>query len=526
MAAAALARQRSLLLALERGWRARGAVPQLFETHISWVYLVGGDAYKFKKALRFDVLDYSTLAARRRYCEAELALNRRLAPDLYLDVAAVTGAPERPELGGAAAAEHAPEHALEYAVHMRAFPQQALWSERLRAGVLAPAEVDALAARLADFHAAAARAPAASRWGRPEALRALARQDLASVAALLDAPAALAACRDLMRALATAAPPAALFRRRRAQGRVRECHGDLHCANILTLAGRVEAFDAIEFNPALRWLDAVNDLSFAVMDLRRHGRDDLALRLLDAYLSASGDYAGIALLDYYQARHAVARCKVTLLGAPSAAPDALSYLALAARPMAPGAAVLIMHGCSGSGKSHCARLLAAACGAVVLRSDVERKRLHGVAAATSMRAAPGAGIYGQADTAATYGQLLRAAEDIVGAGFPVVVDAACLLRWQRDGFAALARAHGLRCCIVDLRTDPAVMRSRLAARAPGADASDAGLQTLEYQLATREPLTAEEAGRALEAAGTDGTDGVGDAAHLAALALALSRGRP
>ncbi|NVD71851.1 AAA family ATPase [Duganella sp. BJB1802] len=490
-----LEHQLALLRGLEARWEREGRRFQRFETHISWVYVLDDLAYKFKKALRFDVLDYSTLAARRHCCGEELRLNRRLAPGLYLGVSEVTGSAGQPELDGDGPA-------LEYAVRMRTFPQQALWSVRLHAGLLEAGEIDALALQLAQFHAGAERVAPDAPWGSAQAIAQLGRGDLATVGGLLTGRTERAQLARLARWHAAQMAAPQRFAQRRAAGCVRECHGDLHSGNILSWEGRVEVFDGVEFNDELRWIDVVSDLAFLVMDLRFHGRDDLAARLLQGYLAASDDYAGLALLAFYQSMRALVRCKVYLLAATATtASDAAAvaratarrYLALALQVQPRRGAMVLMHGCSGSGKSYCASRLAAALGAICIRSDVERKRLHGLAATERMGAPGGQGIYDDAASEATYARLLQLARAIAAAGLNVVVDAAHLLRRQRQPFQALARELGLPLVIVDLRAGDALMRERLRLRALGLpDASDAGADVLDYQYATRQPLTAGE----------------------------------
>jgi len=461
----ALQVQLTLLAQLAAQWRDQGCRLECYETHISWIYVVDQYAYKFKKALRFDVLDYSSLAARRHCCEEELRLNGRLAPALYLGVAAVTGGVAGPQMDGTGMP-------LEYAVRMRAFPQQALWSACLAAGVLDGDEVDALALRLAQFHASAAVAAPDTPWDSARALGRLGRGDLAACAALLNGRTTLSRLRRLARWHAAQMAALARYAQRRAEGRIRECHGDLHCNNILTLDGRVEVFDGIEFNAELRWIDVISDVAFIFMDLCYHGRADLAARLLQGYLAASDDYRGLSVFAYYRAMRALVRCKVHLLHAvaePAVAAAtrarAWRYLALACAGTRRRGAVVLMHGYSGCGKSYCASRLAAALGAICLRSDVERKRLHGLDASARMAASPGHGIYDAASTEATYQRLRLQARAVAAAGLTVIVDAANLRRGERRLFEQMADELGLQYVIVDVRAGMALLRTRLAARA-------------------------------------------------------------
>jgi aminoglycoside phosphotransferase family enzyme/predicted kinase len=483
------AAQRQLVAAL-----ARQLGGQLIETHISWVVLLPEIAYKFKKALRLAFLDYSTLRARRFFCEEELRLNRRLAPDLYLGVVRVCGTPELPVISKRGE-RGARGLALDYAVKMRAFAQSAIWDQRLREGLIAPWEIDQMADLLARFHRGAAPAPPETPWGNSALVLARTRADLAEIGALL----ADDQQRRLLAGLerwheAQAALLAPAFERRKAFGAVRECHGDLHCANLLTLNDSVAAFDCIEFDDSMRWIDVLHDLAFAWMDLECHGRPDLAARLLNRYLQTTGDYAGLPVLRYYRIQRALVRCKVALLR-PGGQQTAHAYLALAARAMHEGgAALIITHGLSGSGKSTLAAQLAEQLGALQIRADVERKRLYGIDPFTSAAASPATGIYDARASRASYRALARLARHAVCAGFTVIIDATFLSTQQRARFRRRACLWKVPFLILDVQAATATLEARIGARAQRLrDASDADLSVLRHQLATQEPLTNAEA---------------------------------
>lgn len=480
-----------------------------FETHASRVLVGGGSAYKFKKALRLPFLDFSTLAARRRCCEEECRLNRRLAPDLYLGVTAVTGDPARPGIDGTGPR-------LEYAVRMRAFSQQDLWTCRIAQGLLGDAEVDSLALLLARFHQDAARAPACTGWGTVHTVRCGVKATLDELGRLAPDASARATLTGLGNwERQCGAEIGAMLVRRKGEGRIREGHGDLHCDNLLTESGRVQAFDCIEFSAPLRWIDVMDDLAFIYMDLAFRGRPGLAARLLNRYLEASGDYGGLAVLRYYRVHRALVRAKVMLLRSvqPGTAQTTgrdcssvgLAYLDFARRCALPGkAALVITHGCSGSGKTTLSRLLVESLGAVQLRSDVERKRMHGLPADARITPQFAAQLYGDAATHALYSRLVELARMVAGAGWPVVVDAACLRIWQRSGFRELAASLAIPFFIVDVRAPPAVMARRIAARQrQGTDASDANTAVLACQLSADEALTEEERGLAIRVRGGD-----------------------
>jgi uncharacterized protein len=486
----ALSNQRTLVAALAASL---GPATEVHETHISWVLVAGAHAYKFKKAVRFDFLDFSTLEARLRYCREELRLNGMLAPELYLEVVAVAGTPQHPLLGTQGAA-------IEYAVKMRAFDQRALWTHRLEHGLLGAADVDGLAELVARFHDGAAVAPAESPWCTPAALQAIADDTLAQILRLLPSPHERQSAAELRDwEYRQRAELRDAFLQRKAAGHIRECHGDLHSGNILTLNGKVEAFDRIEFNDSLRWIDVLNDIAFACMDLRFRQRADLAARLLNRYLELSGDYEGLPGLRYYEVHRALIRCKIALLRQVQCVPDsreaqdalheARAYLAYAAariRPV-PGA-VLITHGFSGSGKSTVAGAAVEALDAIQLRSDVERKRMHGIAPAQTAD-----GLYAAEVTRRTYERLLTLARLVAQAGWCAIVDAAFLRRAQREPFRELAAALGVPFRILDVRASEATMRARLIARRQeGRDASDAGPEVLALQLDSGEAFAEDE----------------------------------
>lgn len=493
----------SLQIDALRRWLQRNAPGQrvdLIETHISWVLLAGSQAYKVKKPVKMGFLDFSTRDARRRACLEELRLNRRLAPGLYIEVVPVTGTPGDPRL--------TPEgEPIDYAVRMRRFPSGGLFSERLAAGQLKPAEVDRLAERIAEFHLCAPVADTSSPYGTPRVIESTTMEVLASLEQHEGAP-ALAALRQWLQAQSAALRP--LWEARLREGRVREGHGDLHLANATLFEGDVVVFDCIEFDPELRWIDVMSDVAFAVMDFMAHGRRDLAFRFLDGWLERTGDHAGLAVLPCYLVNRALVRALVGRLRR-EATPVGPDYLALARQLAAPGAARLsIAHGVSGSGKTYVTEHLLEQAGAIRLRSDVERKRLFGLRPLERSDLIARDSIYSSEATRATYATLLDKARQSLRSGFPTIVDAAFLRRHERAGFEQLARELGAPFTILHCRTDPAVLRERIERRLAGQrDASEADLAVLERQLEFQEPLTADEQRHAIE---VDTHEGAGLAA--------------
>jgi len=465
--------------------RESGRSVQRVETHISWVLLDGEFAWKIKKPVRLGFLDYSTLEVRRHLCDEELRLNRRLAPTLYLDVVPIGGTPDAPLLSD-------PRAPIEYALRMKQFANGSLFSERLHAGTLECVHIDALAQRLAAFHRDAAVAPPESDFGTPPLIEAQVSQLFEGLRAQ-GAEAACAPVRAWMIERCAALRPC--WQRRHASGRVREGHGDLHLANAVVLGDDVTAFDCIEFDPALRWIDVFDDIAFTFMDLLAHGRADFAFRLLDGYLEASGDHDGLTVLPWYAVYRALVRGLVGRIRvAQGAAPSGPDYLALALRLTAElSPRLLITHGLSGSGKSTVAQHLLERAGAVRLRSDVERKRLFGLDAhADSARQVSG-GIYTAAANERTYGRLLELAAIALDAGYPTIVDAAFLRADERARFAVLARERHLPFSVLHCYAGWDVLRDRVRARhTRGDDASEADLAVLEQQRGFCEALQGDE----------------------------------
>jgi aminoglycoside phosphotransferase family enzyme len=459
---------------------------RLIETHISWVLLAGHYAYKIKKPVDLGFLDFSTLALRKHYCEEEFRLNRRLAPQFYLGVVPIGGLPDDPKFDA--------EPAIEYAVKMRRFPASCLMDQQLERGGIAPSHIDRLAAILARFHAALPPAAQDTPFGSAAEVRAAAMQnfdhlpEMEEVAELRAATEAeLATCADF-------------FERRRAAGWVRECHGDLHLGNIALIDDEPVPFDGIEFSPALRWIDVMDEIAFPVMDLLHRGRPDYAWRLLNAYLEATGDYGGMAVLRCYLAYRAAVRAKVDAIRAaqpglkPLAANELLkasrSYLDLARNCLAkPSPALIITHGLPGSGKTSISQAALEHYGAIRIRSDVERKRLYGLGALEDSRARFGESLYSSEATHRTYARLHDLARELLGCGFPVIVDAAFLRHGERARFRDLARQMNVPFAIAAMPADLPLLRERISRRmAKSNDASEADVAVLEKLAAVVEPV--------------------------------------
>ncbi|KVD80585.1 aminoglycoside phosphotransferase [Burkholderia sp. ABCPW 14] len=464
------------------------------ETHISVVYLAGRFAYKRLKPFDFGFANFSGLAARRRACEAELALNRPLAEPIYVAVRPIVRRARGLRVGGAGVA-------VDHVVKMRRFDERMLFSQRLAHGELGAPDIDAAATRLAAYHLHAPRDVPQRAYGSAHELRKQIEDVFTPLERALGPalPASLRAwCLRRCDALA------AHLDARRADGYVRACHGDLHLDNVVKHGRDALMFDCIDFDDALRWIDVINDLSFLLMDLHAHRRADLAHRLLNRWLDETGDFAGLAALPLYVAYRALVRALVATMraGGDDAARNAhrerarayIDVAAHAARARRP--CLLLCHGYSGSGKSVASRALANVSGAIRLSSDSERKRARPFTAVDARRLPASAYTPQQID--AQYERLRALARDVLRAGYTALVDATFLARARRANFVALAQAQQVPVFILDFRASRACLERRVDARAAAqSDRSDAGAAVLATQLATADPLDAGERARTI-----------------------------
>ncbi len=475
------------------------------ETHISWILLTGEFAYKVKKPLRLTFLDYSTLAERRRLCEEELRLNQRCAPGLYLGVIGI----HRQETGLRVSDEL--ESAVEYAVRMRQFDRQQELDALIRSDAATEGELRELGAGIAGFHATAARVKPESTFGRPANIHRITRDNLAELTALPEASAwrsGMWTLESMLDASFNRIEP--LMNRRRAAGWIRECHGDMHCANVVRWENRLLPFDGIEFDPALRFIDVISDVAFLTMDLHRRGRAGLRHAVLDAWVAGSGDFEGLELLPYYETYRALVRAKVAAVralqqetGSPArqeAAAESGDYLNWAIERWRRGPPRLLLTcGLSGSGKSWLARRIAPEILALQIRSDVERKRLAGLAPLESSRSPPDAGIYTLEYNERTYARLREAARSALAGGESVFVDAAFLRAGERLAMLELARDAGVDARILHCSAPMDILRRRVEERSQRRDdASEAGTEILGRQSVWWEPFTAAERAAVLE----------------------------
>jgi len=456
------------------------------QTHASCVFLTGEYVYKIKKPVNFGFLDYSTLERRRRCCEQELALNRRLCPEVYLDLVPAVRQAGRLRVA-------VPGTPVEWAVRMRQLPEADMLPARLAAGTVTAAHLEGIAAVLAAFHARAAAGPAVAAFGAPEAVARNVEENFAQTEHRVgdSLPAEhLAVIREYSRRFL--AEHRELFHLRMREGRIRDGHGDLRAQNLCLHPGLqpgIQVLDCIEFNDRFRYGDVAADLAYLAMDLDLAGRADLRQVLVDRYVQLSADPQLRQLLPFYGCYRAYVRGKIALLTGEEAeipAAERRSHQELAAaafdlsrsyaerreRP-----ALLITVGYSGSGKSALARELARRLPAVHLASDAVRKELAGVAPSASLSEAQ----YAAEKRGSIYAELRRRALPHLLRGEHVLLDATFLAPAERENAAALAAEGQAELWVVECRCPDAVIRRRLLHRAAAPDSSDAGLAVYEAQ---------------------------------------------
>jgi len=482
MAAPAAQEEVVSFLSSPSAYGARDKIERI-ETHASIVFLVGQRVFKLKKAVDLRYLDYSTLAKRKAFVEAEIALNRRTAPMLYRGARAVTREADGSlRLGGTGAP-------VEWLVEMARFAEEALFSRMAARGALTLALIEALARAVADFHreAEVKGAPFGGAEGMRRALKSNARE-LRRFAGALGAERVEALIAQSQAAFDAEAP---LLDRRREQKFVRRCHGDLHLGNVCLIDGRPVLFDCIEFNDDFATIDILSDFAFLLMDVLHRAEREGANRLLNVYAEntplaeADALMEGLSALPLFLSYRAAIRAHVTARAAQGDAQrqseagvyvdDALAHLA----PRKPR--LFAVGGLSGTGKSSLARALAphlgGRYGALMLRTDVARKRLHGVEPTARLPESA----YTKAANDETYGALYRSAALALRAGESVVLDGVFAREEERAKAESVAKAAGVPFTGLWLDADAAVLRARLAARR--ADASDADAAVLEKQLA-------------------------------------------
>ncbi len=471
---------------------------KLVETHISWVLLTGGFVYKIKKPVDFGFLNFTTLEKRKFYCGEELRLNRRLAPDMYLDVLPITGTAENPTIGG----DGKP---FEYTIKMQQFSEEGLMDRLATSGQIDAELIDKLADRIAAFHSEIKIAQKNNPLGTANSVQAPVTQNFEQISPLLsndkehsELKMIEASSNKQFQSLKST------LEARHLNGFIRECHGDLHLGNIVVIDNQPVLFDCIEFNDEFRWTDVMNEIAFIVMDLMMRDLKGFAFRLLNRYLEKTGDYAGVTLLNYYITYRAMVRAKIarfTMGHMAEGSPEYQqqidqyqSYVDLALQLSNPKNPLLIItHGLSGSGKSFVSGMVLEEFSAIRIRSDVERKRLADLDPLAKTKSTLGGGIYDPEMSHKTYAKLLNLAKTVIKSDYPVIIDATFLQQQQRAAQQQLAENLGAKFLILNTEAPDDKLKEFIKQRAKlNKDPSEADLTILAKQKEKREWLSEQE----------------------------------
>lgn len=472
---------------------------ELIETHISWIFLTGDIAYKIKKPCHFGFLDFSTIEKRKHFCEEELRLNQRFAPELYHTVIPITGQPEKAVVGGS-------EPPIDWAVQMKQFDRSNQLDLLFDRQALTTSDYEALGRDIALIQETLTVANKRDMWGHSTTFLntvTLNLQQLHEIRPDLDST--LNALGEWFENFVEKYEKT--FQQRKDNQKVRECHGDLHLGNILREGRQFLAFDGIEFNESLRWIDVASDVGFLVMDLLARGKHDFSSRVLNSWIEASDDHASLTLLPLYSAYRAIVRATVAAIRwkqltqnhnqelASEAFDECNHYLTIADNYTARRSPrCFATTGVSGSGKTNLAGKIIDTCGAVRLRSDVERKRLAGMQP-TERPSDENARreLYSEELTLRVYQRLAEIASTVLKAGYNVVIDATYNERQHRAMLSQIAQEHTTPITWLEIDIPEEFVLARIAARQlEDDDASDASINVARRQLSNRQPITPEE----------------------------------
>jgi aminoglycoside phosphotransferase family enzyme/predicted kinase len=471
---------------------------ELRQTHISWVFMHPEHVLKVKKPVSLGFLDFRTLAARQAACEAELQLNRRLAPSVYLRVVPIhRDAQGMHHVNGEG-------ELVDFGVLMRRLPDADAADQRLRANRLTRQQLVSLAERLASFHRDAALGEHTARFGDPSLILANVRENFEQTR--ISAPQHLSSSEiaEIERyQLGFLDAHKGLFAERIAQGCVRDGHGDLRLEHVyLGDDGSLEVIDCIEFNERFRYADVCADLAFLSMDLVWHERSDLAETLLAAYARSANDFQLYRLVDFYESYRAYVRGKVESIveydetqppsvrqrAAAQARKHYLLSLACAREPVqAP--VLCAVGGMIAAGKSTLSDALGAELSVPVVDADRTRKHLASAAPTTRLGSAAFSGAYAPEASARVYSELLTRADAVLSSKRTVIVDASFRSAAERGRMRELAQRHGVAFVFVECRAPVAVCEERLRRRALGPSVSDAGPELLPHFMASYEAVS-------------------------------------
>jgi aminoglycoside phosphotransferase family enzyme/predicted kinase len=466
---------------------------ELIETHISWLILAGDFVYKIKKPIVLDFLDFRDLERRKFYCEEEIRLNQPWAPDIYLDVVPITIDDSQPRFNGGGTP-------IEYAVRMHRFDQALRLDVQLDNGQLSVSDMKELGRNIAERHTTSPIVDASQRKRIVNLTKEFMWDNFSALDGAIDA-AELNSLREWTERELQGLE--SFLWQRIDEGYVRDCHGDLHLANLVRLPDGITTFDCIEFSRDLRQIDVACDFAFLIMDLVEKRRHDLAAHFLNRYLESTGDYGSMKLFSLYFVYRCLVRAKVAVIlskerdtsdASEADLVEAHRYCDMAKRQVALRAPCLvIMSGLSGSGKTRVSGELMARMPAIRIRSDLERKRIFGLTETEDSESDLESGIYTREASRLAYQRLFEIARMILEAGHNVILDAAFLKVSDRAMATSVASDFDLPSTLLEITAPTAVLRGRIRQRSLRRnDASEAGLEVLEHQLARAESLTHKE----------------------------------
>ena len=471
-------------------------VVELRETHVSRVFMTPGDVFKVKKPVTFGFLDFGTIEARRRACEAEVTLNTRLAAGTYFGLVPV-------RIDGAGRHHFGPEgEVVDWAVHMLRLPDALRADHRLASGTLTTEHIDSAATFLADFHARVRSDEKTAAWGTIDAITRNVSENFAEVDAAREGLLTKSQAREVEGyQLDFLRTRARVFDRRREEGHIRDGHGDLKLDHLyIGEEGGITIIDCIEFSERFRCGDVCADIAFLSMDLAAHGHVELAERLLARYARAADDFELYALVDFYESYRAYVRGKVSTLTArqaegkirDTALADARRHFALAlsaGRRSLLEPVVVAVGGVIASGKSTVAEALGDRLSAPVIDSDRTRKRLMGLVPTEHANSRAFEGPYDIATTERVYAEMMVRASIVLESGRPVVLDASFRSEDMRRAARDLATEHGVPFMMVECRARPEVCKERLERRTRETSVSDGRLAIFDAFCARVEPAS-------------------------------------
>jgi uncharacterized protein len=439
------------------------------QTYISHIFLTGDLVYKIKKPVHLDFLDFTTLAKRCYFCHQEVTLNRRLARDIYLGVVKITNEKGRPVINGKGPV-------LDYAVQMKEMPQDRMMNRLLTEGKVRDKDIRDLVRILVPFYQQAKTGKGINPFGRiaiwTRNIEENFSETLSFVGRLVSRRTYNRIIQGTRKFLNQEKP---LFNKRRIQGYIRDCHGDLHSANIC-LGPPPRIYDCIEFNHRFRYLDVACDLSFLAMDLDFHGRVELSALLQKEYVRLSGDQDLPLLFDFYKGYRAYVRAKIHSLTSEDSDLSttekkheiklAKQYYKLADQYIQKGQTprLWVFFGLMGSGKTFLAKALAAETGWSVISSDEVRKHLQGLSPTTRRLEPFGRGIYSEEKSRKTYSAMRKMAEKKLREGQSIIMDGSYKRQAERLALMKVARKTGARICFIECQAPLKTIRQRLEER--------------------------------------------------------------